>query len=179
MILILSGTNRKGSNTRKIAEYVNNAIKEMTDEEVKFLSLEDVPNSILNDDMYSGDKMPADIVAIQDEYILPTDKWIILSPEYNGSFAGILKLFIDAMSMRKYAENFKGKSGALIGVASGRAGNLRGLEHLTGFLNYLGMHIHPSKLPISSISNVLDDNDTPDEGTQKAIKDLLRGFLDN
>lgn len=177
MILILSGTNRRGSNTRKIANYVQTALTQITDEEVKFLSLEDIPNNMLHDNMYNGDEMPSEVIDIQEEYILPTDKWIILSPEYNGSFSGILKLFIDSMSMRKYAENFKDKSGALIGVSSGRAGNLRGLEHLTGLLNYLGMHIHPAKLPISSIANVLGDNDMPDEGTQSAINDMLKSFL--
>lgn len=177
MILILSGTNRKGSNTRKIAEYVTQVAKEVSSEEVKFLALEDVAPLINLENMYSADDMPKDLVAIQEEYVLPANKMIILSPEYNGSFSGILKLFIDVMSMRKYAENFKGKSAALIGVASGRAGNLRGLEQLTGLLNYLGMHIYPSKLPISSIEKVLGDNDTPDDGTQKAITDLIKGFI--
>lgn len=177
MILVLSGTNRKGSNTRKVAEYVSKAARELTNEEVKFLSLDDVPNSILHDNMYSGDDMPEEIVAIQEEYILPAQKMIILSPEYNGSYAGILKLFIDALSVRKYADNFKGKSSGLIGVANGRAGNLRGLEHLTGLLNYLGVHVHPAKLPISSIDKVLGDNDTPDEDTQKAIMDFLKSYL--
>lgn len=177
MILILSGTNRKGSNTRKIAEFVSQSAKSISDEEVKMLSLEDVVSSINLDNMYSGDDMPKELVDIQEEYILPAQKMIILSPEYNGSFAGVLKLFIDAMTMRKYPENFKGKSSALIGVASGRAGNLRGLEHLTGLLNYLGMHVHPSKLPISSIEKVLGENNLPDEGTQKAIGDLLTAYL--
>ncbi len=177
MILILSGTNRKGSNTRKIAEYIYKSITDISSEEVKFLSLEDVSASINLANMYSGDDMPQALVDIQEEYVLPANKMIILSPEYNGSFAGVLKLFIDAMSMRKYAENFRGKSSALIGIASGRAGNLRGLEHLTGLLNYLGMHVHPSKLPISSIEKVLGDNDTPDESTQKAIMDLLNAYL--
>ncbi len=177
MILILSGTNRPGSNTRKVAEYVLQAAKSITTEEVKLLSLEDVPNSILHDQMYSGDAMHSEIVAIQDYYVLPANKMIVLSPEYNGSFAGMLKMFIDALSVRKYAENFKGKSGALIGIASGRAGNLRGLEHLTGLLNYLGMHIHPTKLPISSIGNVIGEDDQLDEATQEAINGLLKSFL--
>ena len=177
MILIISGTNRKGSNTRKIAEHVSQVAKELTSEEVKLLALEDVAPLIDLKNMYSGDDMPKELVAIQEEYVLPADKMIILSPEYNGSFSGILKLFIDVMSMRKYAENFRGKSGALIGVASGRAGNLRGLEQLTGLLNYLGMHIHPSKLPISTIEKVLGGDDTPDEGTQKAINGLLTAYL--
>ncbi|HAV28967.1 MAG TPA: hypothetical protein DCW93_03495 [Saprospirales bacterium] len=106
MILILSGTNRPGSNTRKVAEYVLKATKEITRLEVKLLSLEDIPHSIFHDQMYSGDDMPSEIIAIQEEYILPADKMIILTPEYNGSFAGVLKMFIDALSVRKYAENF-------------------------------------------------------------------------
>ena len=178
MILILSGTNRSGSNTRKVAEYVLETAKGMTNEEVKFLSLENVPHSILHEQMYTGDLMPDEIVAIQEEYILPAKQMIILSPEYNGSFAGVLKMFIDAMSVRKYAENFKGKSGALIGVASGRAGNLRGLEHLTGLLHYLGMHVYPTKLPISSIGEVLVD-DQVDASTKEAIKSLLEGYLNH
>lgn len=176
MILILSGTNRPGSSTRKVAEYVLQATKDRTNEEVKLLSLEDVPNSILHNQMYSGDDMAAEIIAIQEEYILPSDKMIILSPEYNGSFAGILKVFIDALSVRKYPENFKGKSGALIGISSGRAGNLRGLEHLTGLFHYLGMHIHPAKLPVSSIGEVIND-DKLNEPTQEAINSLLKEFL--
>lgn len=177
MILILSGTNRKGSNTRKIAEFVTQSVKSISDEEVKFLSLEDVVGSINLANMYDGDNMPKELIDIQEEYILPAQKMIILSPEYNGSFSGILKLFIDIMTMRKYPQNFRGKSSALIGVASGRAGNLRGLEHLTGLLNYLGMHVHPSKLPISSIEKVLDDDNNPDESTQKAINDLIKAYL--
>lgn len=175
MILILSGTNRSGSNTRKVAEFVMEAIKSIADEEVKFLSLEDLPHSILHDRMYKGDDMPEEIIAIQEEYILPAKTMVILSPEYNGSFAGVLKMFIDAMSVRKYTENFKGKSGILMGVSSGRAGNLRGLEHLTGLLHYLGMHIHPTKLPISSIGEVMVDGEL-NESTQLAIIALLKGY---
>jgi chromate reductase len=45
---------------------------------------------------------------------------------------------------------------ALLGVASGRAGNLRGMDHLTGILNYLGAIVMPDKLPISRIGELLD-----------------------
>jgi NAD(P)H-dependent FMN reductase len=47
---------------------------------------------------------------------------------------GSLKLFIDACSVREYKQNFKGKKAALVGIASGRAGNLRGMDHLTGVM---------------------------------------------
>lgn len=179
MILVLAGTNRPGSKTRIIAEHIYENLKATSDEEVSFFSLEDLPSSALHRDMYDADTQDPSLTLIQDKFIIPSTKWILVSPEYNGSFSGVLKLFIDALSIRKFSENFKDKQVALVGVASGRAGNLRGMDHLTGFLNYLGMHIHPNKLPISSINQVLDENNVPDEGTQKAINSLLQAFIPN
>ncbi|MBL7884482.1 MAG: NAD(P)H-dependent oxidoreductase, partial [Bacteroidia bacterium] len=77
------------------------------------------------------------------------------------------KTFFDAI----HPDVNRGKKVAMVGVASGRAGNLRGMEHLTGVLNYLGMHIHPNKLPISSILTLLDENgELKDENTIKALE---------
>jgi chromate reductase len=81
----------------------------------------------------------------------------VVSPEYNGSFPGVLKLFLDALSVKDYKKTFSGKRVSLIGVASGRAGNFRGMEHLTGIFNYLNMIVMPNKLPISSVEKVIDE----------------------
>jgi len=89
-----------------------------------------------------------------------------------------VKLFIDACSIRNYADNFKGKKAAIVGVAAGRAGNLRGMEHLTGVLNYLGTTIMPNRLPISSIGGLLDeDKKLKDEATQKALQGFVEGVV--
>ena len=81
-------------------------------------------------------------------------------------------MFIDALSVRKYEETFSGKVAALIGIASGRAGNLRGMEHLTGVLNFLKMHVYPDKLPISGIKEIIDNSGELDTWTKKSINDL-------
>jgi NAD(P)H-dependent FMN reductase len=87
------------------------------------------------------------------KYIYAADKLIIISPEYNGSFPGILKLFIDTMPHKA----LDGKKIALTGVATGRGGNLRGLDHLTGILHYLNAHVMPFKLPISGVAALISD----------------------
>jgi chromate reductase, NAD(P)H dehydrogenase (quinone) len=158
MITIVSSTNRKNSGTIKFAQHYYEQLKAKTTEEIRLLDLCDLPNDMLNEDMYSADNQPAILRAIQEEYMIPADKFIFVVPEYNGSIPGILKLFIDACSVYKMKDTFKrgDKKALLVGVSSGRAGNLRGMIHLTGMLHYLNISVHPNQLPISSIDSLMD-----------------------
>jgi NAD(P)H-dependent FMN reductase len=69
-------------------------------------------------------------------------------------------LWIDALSIRKRAATFGGKKGAVVGVAAGRAGNLRGIDQLVGILHYLNMTVLPHLQPYSQINKLLDENGT-------------------
>jgi NAD(P)H-dependent FMN reductase len=179
MITVISGTNRKESISKKVAKQVYELLKENTSEEIKFLSLDELPDGILHVDMYGSENQSKELALIQDEYIVPAYKFYFVIPEYNGSFPGILKLFIDACSVRKYKESFHGaKKAALLGIASGRAGNLRGLEHFSGVLNYLQITVMPSHQPIGTIEKMLDDQgNIKDEGTIKAIENQVLRFI--
>jgi NAD(P)H-dependent FMN reductase len=74
---------------------------------------------------------------------------------------------------------WKGKHALLTGVSTGRAGNLRGMEHLTGILHYLKMIVHHNKLPISSVNTLLDPNgEIHDPRTLEAINIQLDEFLE-
>src|SRR5690606_17840814 len=66
-----------------------------------------------------------------------SDKFVFVVPEYNSSYPGVLKAFIDGLS---YPNTFKDKKGALIGLSSGMQGSGLALSHLTDVLHYLGMH---------------------------------------
>jgi chromate reductase len=66
----------------------------------------------------------------------------------------------------------------LVGVSTGRAGNLRGMEHLTNILNYLKINVYHNKLPISRVDTLLDANgNLTDVETQKVVDWQLEGFL--
>ena len=96
-------------------------------------------------------------------------------PEYNGGYPGILKLFLDSVSPKEWTN----KKVCLVGVSSGRAGNLRGMEDLTGILNYLKLHVYYTKLPISTVDKVLNEagNFISDEQKNASIAQL-QGFLE-
>ena len=66
----------------------------------------------------------------------------------------------------------------LTGVATGRAGNLRGMDHLADVLNYLKITVHPNKLPISVVNSVVgSDGKIIDENTLHAINQQLDEFI--
>ena len=149
MNLIISGTNRLGSNSLKVANYYK---KELLNkgEEWEIFSLEDLPHDILFTDLYG--KRSEDFASIQAK-ISEAQKFIFIIPEYNGSYSGVLKLFIDACS---YPSSFTHKKAALVGVSTGKYGNIRGVDHFTGVCNYMRMHVLPLKIHIPHIKDELN-----------------------
>lgn len=169
MISVVSGTNRKGSECLVFARKYAELLAAQTSEEVKLLALEEVEHDWFHSDMYELNQITASLARLQDEYILAADKFVFFSPEYNGGFAGSLKLFIDGISIRKYTENFKGKKAALVGVATGRAGNLRGMDHLNSVLQHMGCIVMPNKLPISQIGKMITNEQGLADATTIAV----------
>lgn len=171
MITIISATNRPDSNSLKIAQFYSQII-EKQGLRSEILSLEKVPVDIAFNELFS--RRSGKFQELLDKYIIPSQKYVIIAPEYNGSFPGILKTFIDSM----HPELLRGKKVALVGVSSGRAGNLRGMDHLTGILHYLGLHVHPNKLPVSSVLSLLDDKgNLIDENTSNALEKHALNFV--
>jgi NAD(P)H-dependent FMN reductase len=109
--------------------------------------------------------------------MIPASKFIWILPEYNGSFPGILKLFIDVLSVRKKEETFSHKKSMLIGIATGRSGNILGMDHFAGILIHLRSLIFPRLLPISRVSDLMDDKGLIiHEPTLRVLKDHLQEF---
>ncbi len=164
MITIISGTNRKDNVTKKVALEYQRLLKEKNFES-SLLALDEV-NMMVRD---------AGFQKIEDELLKQTEKFIIITPEYNGSYPGIIKLMIDNTDVSKVWWH---KKVLLTGVSTGRAGNLRGMEHLTGSLLHMKMLVHPNRLPISVVDKLMDSDDHfNDASTLTAIHTQLEEFL--
>ncbi|HTL82834.1 MAG TPA: NADPH-dependent FMN reductase [Bacteroidia bacterium] len=171
MLTIISGTNRKGSNTIKVARAYEQIVKQ-SGSELQFLSLEDLPRDFAF--TYLEGHQTPEVKELVSSYFSKADKFIFIIPEYHGTFPGIFKLLIDAIPARELA----GKKVLLVGVAVGRGGNLRGLDHLTNALHYIGMNIYPKLLPISKFGELTDGNGMiNDEATLKSIRSQVEAFL--
>jgi len=152
MITIICATNRPDNTTSKICDFYLQMLKEKG-HDAAMLSLEDLPKDFaFNNDVYGIQS--GDFHRIVEQFIAPAEKLMIVSPEYNGSIPGVLKAFIDGI----WPEVLQSKKIALAGVASGRGGNSRGMDHLTSILHYMNIHVLPFKVPISGVDSLLDEH---------------------
>lgn len=174
MITIISGTNRANSLTLKFATIY----KKMLEEQgavVRLLSLVDIPAETLLTDVYEHSSKPTAVESIQQEYFILAEKLVFIFPEYNGSIPGALKLLIDSMDPKKA---FWGKKASLIGISSGRAGNLRGLDHLVSILHHMKVVVLPYLLPVSRVQGEFDPENGFSEGTEKVVKEHVRRTIE-
>jgi chromate reductase, NAD(P)H dehydrogenase (quinone) len=164
MYIIISGTNRVGSNTIRVAQQYKLLLNQQGIE-TGLLSLEGL-NVLERNPVFEK---------IEKELLIPSTKFIFISPEYNGSIPGVLKCMFDISDVK---EAWAGKKALLTGVSTGRAGNLRGMEHLTGILHYMRMVVHPNKLPISVVDKLFNGEDLiADKATITAIRAQLDDFF--
>jgi NAD(P)H-dependent FMN reductase len=153
MIKIIVGTNRQNSISKKIAIIYQGVLQELG-ETSEILELEDLPHDFLLSALYHNNgKNPA--YNKFHEKVKSGDKFVFVVPEYNGSFPGILKSFIDGMS---YPNGFREKKCALLGISSGIGGGGIALSHLTDIFHYLGMHVLALKLKYAKIEENMSDN---------------------
>lgn len=169
-ITIICGTNRENSYTEKVSRYYEEILKQKG-LDVKTLSLKELENVITLSDYFKKGNEKLD--ALISAYIDDTQVFLFVVPEYNGSYPGIMKLFLDTVHPR-FWEN---KYACITGVAGGRAGNLRGMEHLTGVLNYLKMHVYHNRLPISQIDKIFAESKPSSEETKNVIDKQVSGFI--
>jgi len=171
MITIISSTNRPGSSTLKVARYYQKKLLEKGIE-AGLLSLAQLPPNILETDLY-GKRSP-EFQKIQD-IVDAADKFIFIIPEYNGSFPGALKIFIDACS---FPGSFYEKKAALVGISSGKYGNIRGIDHFTGVCHYVHLNIMPLKLHIANIKSEFNEySDLFKEDTLKFTDEQIEKFI--
>lgn len=163
MYTIISGTNRIGSHTEKVAKAYQ-IILRSKGIDASIFSLENIDLINKKEEFLNKER----------EILIPTTKFLFIIPEYNGSYPGILKMMIDYSDISK---TWHYKKALLTGLASGRAGNLRGMDHLSDTLHYLKMNVYYNKLPISSINQVMDVHGNLNAETTRVINAQLDEFI--
>lgn len=152
MITVVSATNRPHSYTEKVAKVYQQRLKNKGIDS-RYLSLMEMPRDLIVNEMYDKPRNTA-MEQLESEFLIPASKFIFIMPEYNGSFPGVLKAFIDASDIKRCFHN---KKACLVGVSDGRAGNLRGMEHFTNILNHMKINVLHLKIPISNVVSHFDD----------------------
>ncbi len=153
MIKIIVGTNRKNSVSKQIALLVQSILADRGSES-EILELENLPADFVETALYENSGKNPSYNILHDK-LVEGKKFIFVVPEYNGSFPGVLKSFIDGMT---YPNTFRNKKAAMIGISSGIGGGGIALSHLTDIFHYLGMHVLALKPRLAKIEQNMSDN---------------------
>ena len=163
-IMIISGTNRANSNALRISKLILGHYQ-AGNIPAELFSLEELPHEVFEPSSYH--KKPHAMQVIQ-QRVLAAPGLHVVTPEYNGSFPGVLKYFID---MLKFPESFDRKPVAFVGEASGLWGGLRSVEQLQMIFGYRNAHSYPDRVFIPAVK---DKFDSAGNFTDTAINDRLK-----
>ena len=173
MILIVATTNRKNSKTYKVAEYYQNILAR-AGEESEILSLEDLPEDFAFSALYEN-AGKNEAFNHYKERMEEAEKLVFIVPEYNGSFPGVLKAFIDGLGWPNAITN---KKAALVGISDGALGGVHALSHLTDIFHYLSCHVLGLLVRIPHMKKNFIDGEIQDEFIRQLMVKQAQVLLD-
>ncbi len=171
MKYIISATNRPESNSRIVANILQKIYKKLNCL-TEIISLRDISFQELMNNPYS-ETLPKNIQQVVSK-LNSSSGFTIVCPEYNGSFPGIFKFFIDHWS---YPETFEYRPVAFVGLG-GRFGALRAVEQLQQIMGYRNAFIYPERVFLQNISDLLSERgEIQDKEINALLYQQAEGFL--
>ena len=169
-IVVVCGTNRDGALSRLLAQETAESYRRL-DMSVDLIDMAELPPETLQGSSYK--EQPAATAALVSRF-LKSDGAVFIIPEYNGSYPGVLKLFVD---MLPYPEGFDSRPCAFIGLAAGQFKGLRAVEHFQGVAGYRNAHMYPRRLFIGDSYSQFVDGKLSDDELTKRLTEQADGFV--
>ncbi len=166
-IPIILGTARVDRESEKVAQFI---MKEAGKQSFE-TKLIDVKDHLFGHTIPSWEK--SDVVLPWKEIMSRADGLIIISPEYNHSFPGELKILIDSL-LPEYAK----KPVGIVSVSSGLFAGVRMIESLIHPLRKVGMVPILASVNFGKIEEYFDEKGEPkNEYVQKSLATFFKELL--
>ena len=116
------------------------------------LDLHHLPPEIFHPTSYA--EKPASFKPFADR-IVNSAGIVLVSPEYNGGFPGILKYFID---MLPFPDSFEKRPVCFVGLGMGQWGALRPIEQLQHIFGYRNAYIFPIRVFMPGVHTYFNES---------------------
>lgn len=144
-VCIMVGSIRKDSHSLRIASMLAHLVKKAGNSPV----LIDPRTLKLGIPHHPDDQGEVAVLASElQARVKSAAKVIFITPEYDGSYSAVSKIMIEHLG---YPSVLAGKPVSVIGVATGRIGAYRAIEHLRGVLLHIGAVVCPTLLSLAEI----------------------------
>lgn len=171
-IIIISSTNRSDSMSLRIAKIYQDLLTNVN-QESEILDLCTLPEDFAFSALYENSGKNPAFNKLR-EKMVDSKKFVFIVPEYNGSFPGVLKTFIDGL---KFPDSFTNKKCALVGVSSGIQGAGLAMSHLTDIFNYCGTDVLALKPKLYQIEKNFDNNQITNDLYSNLLQEQIEKFI--
>ena len=143
---------------------------------IEIFDIADLP--LYNDDLWTGTP-PARVLELK-RAVRAADAILLVTPEYNYSFSGVLKNALDWAS-RPYGDSaWKGKPVAIMGASGSALGTGRAQYHLRQCFVFLEMYaLNQPEVLINHADKKFDaKGNLTDEPTRERMRQMLAALID-
>lgn len=182
-LLVFAGSAREHSFNRRLARVAAGLGRDLG-AEVTLLELADYDIPMYHADLEARGT-PADVLRLK-ELMDAHPGWIVCTPEYNGSYTGLLKNTLDWASSpvaghpvwADGSRPFSGKVVGMLSASNGALGGLRAQSHLAPLLVNLGCWLAPRSHALSRAASAFDDQGgLVDPAQQAAVRAVVEQVL--
>jgi NAD(P)H-dependent FMN reductase len=164
-IPLLLGTNRKDRQSEHVANWVYGKMQERDEIMSQMFDVRDFDLPRDNYGTEIGELFPD-----WRDAVIRADGLVIVTPEYNHSYPGILKSVLDTL-LKEYIH----KAVAFVGVSAGPWGGTRVIESMVPMVRELGLAVTFTDLHFPRVKTKFGENG---ELLDDVYEDRVQGFLD-
>ena len=175
MVGIVIGTNRHNSRTAEVAAYYAAQLMEVHNQPSFLVDLAELPPSFISGQMYGQGLKDPGFEALATK-LAKAQRTVWVMPEYNNSFPGVLKSFLDSFP---FPNPLSGGRAAMVGVSAGTNGGANAMSHWADILNYVGIMVVPQRLRIYSLAKTWQNGTLQDGALAKILSQQMAALLAN
>ncbi len=167
-IPVLVGSVRRNRQSPRVARWLQGILDDNDRVSSELLDLEELALPIMEERLRMRDDPPTGGVRLS-EAVAAGDGLVIVTPEYNSGYPGVLKNALDYL-----LPELKRKPVGIVTVSAGGFGGASCLAQLRQVLLAMGAAPIPASLPISRVAEAFDQ----DGPSESAIVDRAARFVD-
>lgn len=170
MIQIISGTNQAQSQSGLVAEFYREQLANHGYES-NIVDLADLPTDFTFSALYGNQNEGFNILR---DNVEQADALVFVLPEYNGSYPGAMKAFLDGFH---YPSRLTGKPVALVGLSGGGSGNALGLSHFADVMSFFGADVLGLRVKIPFAKKNFSEGNIQDSFIYELFQQQLSLFV--
>lgn len=171
-IAVIVGSTRRGRQTPKVARFIQRRLVERDGIETVLLDLAEYDFPIMEERLRHREDPPPGLTEFS-ERIARADALVIVTPEYNSGYPGVLKNALDYL-----LPEYRRKPVGIITVSGGPWGGLSALAQLRQVVLSLGALPIPAKFPVRQVRSSFDETGaTEDPAYEKSADRFIADLL--